>query len=686
MPAALAVEVVVHSNHAVPGIVALTACGNIFEGWHFSFKPRVSPESFNRSARPSGLATTNVPPRKHRMLNVASRLGCSVNSLEKTCGKMSMKGELCGLFLGLSQTVYANPEAPTVVSKAEPTQTCFPPYLGYRSDGKKSTPPWGKRTCESDPDDVPKTGVTRKYEWTIQRAVLAPDGFEQELLTVNGQFPGPLLEANWGDMVEVTIHNNITGPEEGTAMHWHGIHQQGTGLMDGVSGITQCPIVPGGSFTYRWRASTYGSTWYHGHHALQYGGGLWGPLIIYGPSHVKYDFDLGPVTLSDYYHYPYEKVAQDAISTSTDPNVYAPKSNNHLINGMNNFNCSLAPADKTCTPDAERASLRFKSGKVHKLRLINTSVEAMQIFSIDGHKIIVTMVDFVPVEPYEVEYVILGVGMRAEVLVKGTGDPTQSYYMRTRIQCSATNANQTLGTIYYDETPVSVVPEIKTVAALPILNSTVSCGDPDLLKKKPIYKKSVPKPDMTLLYDITWGVNASGNHQWLMNGVTFLADWSRPLYIEAVDGNAEYLKDPHHIMATIPDDVRHVRVIINNHFSIHPMHIHGGDFQILSESSDYYNGTGTIEYPKNPARADTELLRRYGHLVVQFEAKNPGVWSFHCHTAWHASVGLYINFLVKPKTVAKAKIPDDVREVCRAWDEYKKLNGANATPFDSGLR
>jgi FtsP/CotA-like multicopper oxidase with cupredoxin domain len=45
---------------------------------------------------------------------------------------------------------------------------------------------------------------------------------EQSLLTVNGQFPGPLLEANWGDVVEVTVHNNITGPAEGTAIHWHG--------------------------------------------------------------------------------------------------------------------------------------------------------------------------------------------------------------------------------------------------------------------------------------------------------------------------------------------------------------------------------------------------------------------------------------------------------------------------------
>ncbi|GJC89121.1 oxydoreductase ptaK [Colletotrichum liriopes] len=512
-------------------------------------------------------------------------------------------------------------------------------------------------------------------------------GHEQELLTVNGQFPGPLLEANWGDIVEVTIHNNITHPEEGTAMHWHGskgilaeflfaprltyvlisIHQEGTNYMDGVSGITQCPIVPGGSFTYRWKAIR--------RRAL-------GPMVIYGPSHVDYDYDLGPVTLSDYYHYPYETIALKAVAPTEDISVYIPRSNNHLINGRNNFNCSLSTVNNTCNSNAPLSQFNFKSGKVHKLRLINTSVEAMHIFSIDGHNLTVTTMDFVPVEPYEVEYIILGVGMRADVLVKGIGNPKEAYYARTRIQCAATNATQALAIVHYEESPTTAVPPTKTVSALP--NFSSFCGDPDLPKKKPIYKKPLVEPDLVLKYNVCFGKNSTGNHMWLMNGDTFLADWGRPLYLEAAENNTEYLSKPQHILATIPDDVRHVRVIINNHFSIHPMHIHGGDFQILSEGNDTWDGS--ISYSENPARADTELLRRDGHLVIQFEAKNPGVWSFHCHTAWHASIGLIINFLVKPNEVQKQKIPKEVGQVCSDWHDYIRLGGANAAPFDSGLR
>lgn len=32
-------------------------------------------------------------------------------------------------------------------------------------------------------------------------------------------------------------------------------------INDGVNGITECPIPPGSSKTYEWRAEQYGSSW-----------------------------------------------------------------------------------------------------------------------------------------------------------------------------------------------------------------------------------------------------------------------------------------------------------------------------------------------------------------------------------------------------------------------------------------
>lgn len=89
---------------------------------------------------------------------------------------------------------------------------------------------------------------------------------------INGQFPGPAIEANWGDTIQVTVHNQITGPEEGTSLHWHGLLQKATPWYDGVPAVQQCPIAPEGSFTYQFRADLYGTTWYHSHYSAQYSG------------------------------------------------------------------------------------------------------------------------------------------------------------------------------------------------------------------------------------------------------------------------------------------------------------------------------------------------------------------------------------------------------------------------------
>ncbi|KAI7053370.1 hypothetical protein KC352_g45193, partial [Hortaea werneckii] len=114
------------------------------------------------------------------------------------------------------------------------------PRLPHFIDGPHpggSPRPWGDRDAKNcnpyDVNSIPNTGVTRQYDWTVTNTTLAPDGVELPLLVVNGQFPGPTIEANWGDWIEVTVHNQLVGEyEEGTSIHWHGFLQTGTPYYD----------------------------------------------------------------------------------------------------------------------------------------------------------------------------------------------------------------------------------------------------------------------------------------------------------------------------------------------------------------------------------------------------------------------------------------------------------------------
>src|ERR671918_556675 len=57
----------------------------------------------------------------------------------------------------------------------------------------------------------------------------------------NGSIPGPTIQVNEGDRVRLNVVNNLPEP---FSMHWHGLEIPIE--MDGIPGISQDPIPPGG--------------------------------------------------------------------------------------------------------------------------------------------------------------------------------------------------------------------------------------------------------------------------------------------------------------------------------------------------------------------------------------------------------------------------------------------------------
>jgi FtsP/CotA-like multicopper oxidase with cupredoxin domain len=123
-------------------------------------------------------------------------------------------------------------------------------------------------------------GLTVDLTATEQRVTLA--GQSAQLLTYNGQVPGPLWEVRAGDTVVVNFTNGLAQP---TNLHFHGLHIPPTGNADNVF----VSVPSGEQFRYEFAiAPTHpgGLFWYHPHHhglvAAQLAGGLAGPLIVRG--------------------------------------------------------------------------------------------------------------------------------------------------------------------------------------------------------------------------------------------------------------------------------------------------------------------------------------------------------------------------------------------------------------------
>jgi FtsP/CotA-like multicopper oxidase with cupredoxin domain len=104
-------------------------------------------------------------------------------------------------------------------------------------------------------------------------------GQRVEGYTLDGTSPGPAIEARQGDLVQVTLVNGDV--PDGVTLHWHGVDVPNA--EDGVAGVTQDAVPPGGSHVYRFLAEDAGTYWYHSHQVSheQVRGGLFGTLVVH---------------------------------------------------------------------------------------------------------------------------------------------------------------------------------------------------------------------------------------------------------------------------------------------------------------------------------------------------------------------------------------------------------------------
>jgi Multicopper oxidase len=331
-------------------------------------------------------------------------------------------------------------------------------------------------------------------------------------------------------MIEVTVHNDIRNPAEGTSIHWHGFLQHGSQWNDGVPAFSQCPISPGSSFTYTFKAELYGTSWWHAHSSAQYAAGVLGPIVIHGPKNVPYDIDIGPVIVSDWYHDEYHALVKSLIEPRPDPP--SPSSDNNLINGKMNFDCSKLGPGADCTNNAGYAQFRFQADKSHRLRLINTGADGTQQVSIAGHEMTVMANDFVPIQPYDTAVVTLGIGQRVDVIVKANGDPTKSYWMRSTIVCSNAKQPEALAIIYYENASNSSLPSMTAPA-----RGNAGCGNDPLAQTVPSYPIAIREPETTQTVTMTVSQNATGSWLWYMNDSSYFGDTSNPILLLAKEGN-----------------------------------------------------------------------------------------------------------------------------------------------------
>lgn len=258
--------------------------------------------------------------------------------------------------------------------------------------------------------------VAREAPWTLQ------PGLTVMAKTYNGVVPGPTLVVHQGEHVVIEFRNAMTIPD---TVHLHGIHG-GPVSMDGVAGISQPLVEPGGHFRYAFTARQSGTFIYHSHDNEEtVNSGLYGAIIVL-PAH--------PL--------PVERVQRDDVEMLSSWSIQSTAENHFTINGKE------YPAT---TP------IEVRRGDHVRLRWINMSSENFHTMHTHGHDMLLIARDAQPVAVRDLQdTIMLGPGQRVDALLVANAQPGNwlvHCHVLDHIEDAAGMPDGLITTIHYAGTP-----------------------------------------------------------------------------------------------------------------------------------------------------------------------------------------------------------------------------------------
>ncbi|KAK2747994.1 hypothetical protein FQN57_001585 [Myotisia sp. PD_48] len=520
--------------------------------------------------------------------------------------------------------------------------------------------------------------TTIQLNWTITSDFRRPDRVRKHVYLINGIFPGPTVEARSGDRLIINVVNALIN--EGVALHWHGLHMRASNHMDGVPGVTQCPILPGGSMQYNFTIADNqsGTYWYHAHSGLQRTDGLYGGIVIHKPAiptirglgargmqteSSKYQYQQEHLLLiGDWYHRSAVEVLAWYQSPSANGNEPVPDS--LLINGAGDYNCSMAvpmrPVD--CLNDQySPPQLSFDPSMSHRIRVVNTGALAGFTLIFKHGTLIPVQIDGgIEVRPSTKRKAnsigILYPGQRTDFVIRNVLPKSRRSSVTVELDPECFNFPN---------------PALTDTQTFPILDPQISSNDVGALANNLIGHTSdyidlsqllLPASSLThlpneadetfVLYTVVSRLSRNGNSPFGYFNHTSWRPQAKPS-LPLISLDRKNWDENQFAISMGPKPIW-VDLIVNNlDEGPHPFHLHGHNFYVLSlfESTLGWGSYNPWEPHLNPSSAppydfnkailrDTVQIPRRGHAVLRFRADNPGIWLFHCHIQWHLASGM----------------------------------------------
>ena len=533
-----------------------------------------------------------------------------------------------------------------------------------------------------------------RYELFVKDTLVNYAGKEKRAIAVNGQIPMPTLTFTEGDTAEIVVHNQL---KESTSLHWHGVFLPNK--EDGVPWLTQKPIAPGATYTYRFPIIQSGTHWYHSHSGLQEQIGMYGNFVMKKRKDDKTfrkgidDLPEVPIVLSEWTNLnpknvdrmlhnandwaPIKKNATQSYAEAIREGYFKTKLKNEWKR-MLAMDVSDVYYDKVLMNGSNSTDLKnidgksLKAGDKVRLRISNGGASSYFWLRYAGGKITVVANDGNDVEPVEVDRLIIGVSETYDVVVTIPADGVAYEFL-------ATTEDRTQSASYFVGNGVkqliSPLPRLKYFEGMKMMNGMMKMnGDLDDMGMK----MSLNKMDMNVVMypEITGKTGNKENHSQhnmdMKSGMKMDDDQNR--YNANALGdittlNYSMLQSPYN--TTLPKDapVKELKFTLTGNMN---RYVWSMDNKILSETDKIpvkkgeilritiYNNS-MMRHPMHLHGFDFRVINGKGEKsplknvldimpmetdTIELLANEEGDWFFHCHILYHMMSGMNRVFAV----------------------------------------
>jgi FtsP/CotA-like multicopper oxidase with cupredoxin domain len=511
---------------------------------------------------------------------------------------------------------------------------------------------------------------TVHYDLFVKDTIVNFTGKTKRAIAVNGQIPMPTLTFTEGDTAEIVVHNELN---ESTSLHWHGLFLPNK--EDGVPYLTQMPIKPHTTHTYRFPIIQHGTHWYHSHSGLQEQIGMYGSFVMNKKTDDKTfrkgidDLPTVPIVISEWTNYNPNNVhrmlhnATDwfAIKKGTTQSYAEAIKQGYVgVKIKNEFKRQLAMDVSDVYYDRflingknESQLAQFKGGDKVRLRISNGGASTYFWLTYAGSKITVVANDGNDIEPVEVDRLIIAVSETYDVIVTIPNDSLAYEFL-------ATSEDRTKSASIYLGNGIkklaNPLPRLKYFEGMKMMNGMMKMngrlndmgmhmslnqmdmnvvmypeitGEQKTTGNKKMQEKDYNSNQLSDIVTLNYAMLKSTQNTTLPKDAPI-----KELKFELTGNMNRYLWSLNNKVVSETDKIlihkgENVRIIIyNGSMMRHPMHLHGHDFRLL-------NGQGNNAPLKNivdimPMETDT----------LEFNANAEGDWFFHCHILYHMMSGM----------------------------------------------